>query len=73
MLTTIDNPYSPFEEWDRWLRFDIEKGYDTCGLLARIAKTSDEFSDEEKKSAINDAIDECIAEDITNMYIKIAK
>ena len=35
MLTTIDNPYDPFTEYDRWLEFDEEKGYFTNSYLQR--------------------------------------
>ena len=27
MLTTIDNPFDPFEQFDEWLMFDKQKGY----------------------------------------------
>ena len=36
MLTTIDNPYNPFEQFDLWLLCDKDKGYNTCEYLARI-------------------------------------
>ena len=39
MVTTVDNPYNPFTEFYEWLSFDIEKGYNTCGLLARLCFT----------------------------------
>lgn len=45
MLTTIDNPYDPFTEYDAWLRYDISKGYNTNGLLARFVRTSPNLSD----------------------------
>jgi hypothetical protein len=32
-LTTVDNPYNPFLQWDDWYAFDMMKGYDTCGLI----------------------------------------
>ena len=48
MLTTIDNPFNPFENFDSWFLFDVEKGYNSCAYLARIAKTSDEFTEEEE-------------------------
>ena len=38
MLTTFDNPFDPFEQFTSWFLFDVEKGYNTCGRLARIAK-----------------------------------
>ena len=44
MLTTIDNPYDPFTQWDDWYKFDMVKGYDTCGYLARLATHTHEES-----------------------------
>jgi len=71
MLTTIDNPYNPFTQFDRWFMFDTEKGYDSCGYVDRIAHTSDELSDEENMDEIERAIDEIIKYDFTNMRKKI--
>ena len=48
-LTTFDNPYDPFERFSDWFLFDVGKGYNTCSYLARIAKTSEQFSDEENE------------------------
>ena len=73
MLTTFDNPYNPFTQFDNWFHFDTEKGYNTCDYLGRIAKTSDEFSDEEYSRAIEAAIDEIIKYDFMNIYRKIYK
>jgi hypothetical protein len=44
MLTTIDNPFNPFTQFDEWNAFDTQQGYYTCAYLARIAKVSDELS-----------------------------
>ena len=49
-LTTFDNPYNPFEQFSDWFLFDVEKGYNTCAYLDRIAHTSDQFSEEENKA-----------------------
>ena len=73
MLTTFDNPYDPFEEFTSWLLFDNEKGYNTCNYLARIAKTSDELSDQENNKEIERAIDEIIYYDPFNMYKKVKR
>lgn len=35
-LTTIDNPYSPFNNYGEWHIFDIQKGYKSAELLARL-------------------------------------
>lgn len=72
-LTTIDNPFDPFEEFSDWLLFDIEKGYNTCQYLARIARTSDQFTDEENEKEIESAIDEIIKYDFMNIYKKVGK
>ena len=71
MLTTFDNPYDPFTQFDKWLLFDMEKGYNSCAYLARIAKTSDELNEEENNQAINDAIDEIIRLDFRHIYKKV--
>ena len=72
-LTTFDNPYDPFEQFTLWYLFDTEKGYNTCAYLARIAKTSEQFSEEENNCEIERAIDEIIRYDFLNIYKKIKK
>lgn len=72
-LTTFDNPYDPFEQFDSWFLFDVEKGYNTCGYLGRIAKTSDQLTDEENNEEIERAIDEIIALDFMNIYKKVKR
>lgn len=71
MLTTKDNPYDPFEQFISWFMFDISKGYDCCGYVDRIAKTSKQFSDEENNREIERAIDEIIAIDPLKIYTKV--
>lgn len=70
-ITTIDNPYNPFTEFENWMMFDIEKKYNTCGKLARFARTSDEFTDEENNLEVEQAIDEIIKFDPFNIYKKV--
>lgn len=73
MLTTIDNPYDPFDEFQSWFLFDVEKGYNSCSYLARIAKTSDQLSDKENDLELERAIDEIIKYDFMNIYKKVTK
>lgn len=47
LVTTTDNPYSPFTDWEKWLLEDTRLGYDTCSLLARMAIAGEEFDDDE--------------------------
>jgi len=70
-LTTIDNPFNPFEEFDRWKEFDEAKGYYTCEYLARVAKTSFELSELDDDFAIESAIDEIVELNILGLYKKI--
>lgn len=44
MLTTFDNPFDPFEQFTSWFMFDVEKGYNSCSYLARIAKLTDDMT-----------------------------
>ena len=70
-LTTVDNPYDPFEQFTSWFLFDEEKGYHSSSYLGRIARTSDQLSDEENNQEIERAIDEIIKYDFTNIYRKV--
>lgn len=73
MLTTIDNPFDPFEQFTSWFLFDVEKGYYTCSRLARIAKLSDDMSVAETDKEVERAIDEIIKYDIMNIYKKVKR
>lgn len=72
-LTTIDNPFDPFEQYDSWMECDIAKGYNSCAYLGRIARTSDELSDEENDTEVERAIDEIIKFDPLNLYKKVVR
>lgn len=70
-ITTFDNPYDPFKQFEQWFLFDVEKGYNTCDYLGRIAKTSDQLSQEENDLEIERAIDEIVKLDFMNKYKKV--
>lgn len=72
-LTTIDNPYDPFEQFDEWFLFDEEKGYHSSAYLGRIARTSDQLSDEENRREVERAIDEIIKYDFRGIYKKVKR
>ena len=73
MLTTIDNPFDPFEQFTSWLLFDKEKGYDSSERLMRIANISDDMTQKEVDEEIERAIDEIIKYDFMNIYVKVKK
>lgn len=73
MLTTIDNPYDPFDQFTNWLLFDKEKGYNSCEKIARLAKVSDDMSQKEIDEETERAIDRLIELDFTDTFTKVTK
>ena len=73
MLTTVDNPFDPFTQWDEWYAFDTRHGYHTAGLLARIVVTSDELSEADQALAIQLGIEEIVRENVSGMHKKVAR
>ena len=73
MLTTVDNPFDPFTEFDKWFMFDNDLGYCSCCLLARIGKFSDSLTDFENDEEQERAIDRIIELDFMNIYKKVVK
>ena len=78
MLTTVDNPFDPFEQFDPWFAFDVEKGYDTCSKIARTLdrlgiSPFEGLSQQELDNATDKAIDEIIKYDFTDTYKKVKR
>ena len=73
MLTTVDNPFNPFDDFTSWYMYDVEHGYNSCSYVARIAKTSDQFTEKENNEEIERAIDEIILHDFLNIYVKVSR
>ena len=73
MLTTIDNPYDPFTQFDEWFAFDIEKGYNTCDYLAKMTHSSSELSASDQIHAVEVAIDEIVSLNLFGIYKKVTR
>ena len=73
MLTTVDNPFDPFTQWDEWFAWDQNAGYHTPGLLARIAKLSYELSEADQHLAVQQAIDEIVYENVLGVHKKVKR
>lgn len=73
MLTTFDNPYDPFTQWDEWYMWDMTAGYHTPGLLDRVANFSNELSDVDQHRTIQEAIDEIVRENVSGMHRKLKR
>ena len=61
-LTTYDNPYNPFTQWDDWYKWDTDNHYYTPELLDRYINDEDAMDDIERAQlearAINTIIDD---------------
>ena len=73
MLTTIDNPFDPFENFREWFLFDISKGYNCCGKVERIARRREDATEKEDLLETERAIDVIIKNHFLNIYKKISK
>jgi hypothetical protein len=71
MITTTDNPFNPFTNFDEWYAFDERAGYHTSGYVARIAFSSDDLSEADQELSINNAIDEIIEQNVLGIYRKV--
>jgi hypothetical protein len=71
MLTTTDNPYSPITQYDQWHAWDMEHGYWSNSLLARVVYSSSELSDEDQMLAIQQGIDDIVTENVSGVHTKV--
>ena len=73
MLTTIDNPFNPFTQFDEWYRYDMGRHYNSCGYLARIAKSRPNMTEEEDEEETIRAMDEICAVNPLKIYRKVTR
>lgn len=69
-ITTFDNPYDYFTQFDEWYEYDHLKGYNTLEYLGRLVRLAPDLSDEEAKLEIENVIDSII-EWNGSMYKKV--
>lgn len=72
-ITTVDNPYDPFDDFEHWLQFDTEKGYYTSSKLGRLTNLRNDMSEAEEAEEIERAIDRLIEIDPFDVYIKVTR
>ena len=75
-LSTIDNPFNPITDFDRWYATDLQLAVknsrrDTCSLLALLSRTSFELSEKENDEELEETINRIIVNDPLNVYIKV--
>ena len=72
-ITTIDNPFNPFDDFTSWFLFDVEKGYYTCNKIARLSKMTEDMTEKEEIEEIERIIDRLIELDPLDIYKKIIR
>ena len=72
-ITTTDNPFDPFDEFDSWFGFDVEKGYYTSSKLARLTNLTEDMTEKEESDEIERAIDRLIEIDPLDIYKKVER
>lgn len=73
MITTVDNPYNPFDNFKEWYVYDTSRGYHSTALLGRIVVSSDELSEADQALAVEQAVDEIVLYNVTGKYKKVTR
>lgn len=73
MLSTTDNPFSPFTQFNEWLSYDTQKGYNTCGLLDRIAKSANSLSDSDLNTSLDEAMKQIVTENVYGVHRLVSR
>jgi hypothetical protein len=71
MITTVDNPIDPREDFAKWYAWDVQNGYNTCAYLARVAHLADDMPQAVIDHMIEAAINEIIEMHAGGMYKKL--
>lgn len=72
MLTTFDNSFNPFEDFDRWFKEDLRLGHKCCEMLSINANTSNTIGEERNNEIIIDAMND-ICRRYPTIYRKVTK
>jgi len=73
MLSTSDNPFNPFTNFEEWYEYDERNNYHSTSYLGRIARLSPNLTNKEYEDEVERAIDEIIKYNLTGNYIKVTQ
>ena len=59
-ITTYDNPFDYFTQFDEWLAFDKNMGYNTLEYVGRLARLAPDLSEEEENLELERVFDSII-------------
>lgn len=68
-VTTTDNKFNPFTEFDQWYDYDINHGYNTCGYVYRVLGINEpsDLPDDIVDTALDNAINDICRLDLTGV------
>lgn len=69
ILSTPDNPYDPFKDFELWYAYDEEHGHHTSSYVARLTNSSDTFSEDQQQLAVNEAVRKIFTVNPQGMYV----
>ena len=70
LLTTLDNPYNPFTQFDEWYSYDTEAGYNTLGYIARLTQLPEDPTESESDEEYYSVCEEILRFNLTGNYTK---
>lgn len=73
MLTTVDNPYNPFDNFDDWYRYDQDHHHFSCERLAQVVDDSKDLTEIEEIVMTENAINYIVSNDLLGKYVKVQK
>lgn len=72
-LTTTDNPFDYFNEFEKWNAWDMTHGYNTCSYLARVANITTNLGPVEAIREMNQVVEEAADLNVTGNYRLISQ
>ena len=73
LITTVDNPFDPFEDFANWNRWDQDHGYNTWSYVLRLANLSDELTKRESDDEISAVCKEIAYYNWSGKHKKVSK
>ena len=73
MLTTVDNPYNPFVNFDDWYRYDRDHKHYCRERLAEVVGDLKDSNEVEKIKIAESAINYIVANDVLGKYAKVQR
>ena len=73
MLTTVDNPYNPFENFEDWYIYDQDHRHFCCERLAEVVGDLKDSNEVESIKITESAINFIVANDVLGKYAKVQR